>query len=90
MMRAIVLGMGILGMLAGAGLGLYAGHELRACVAQMKAASLKGDTDRYNALVPECNARLQFRSLTFGLVIVGALLVAAPSGYDAIRRKASR
>jgi hypothetical protein len=90
MMRAIVLGLGIFGMLLGAGLGLYAGHELRACVAEMKAAGLRSDTDAYNALVPECNARLQLRSLSFGVVVVGALLIAAPTGYDAIRRIASR
>jgi hypothetical protein len=33
---------------------------------------------------------VQLRSLGFGVVIVGALLVAAPSGYDVAKRLASR
>lgn len=86
-LRLILIGAGLFGMLAGAAMGLVAGADLRDCIHHMKTNA--ANVDAYNALVPVCNQWIQLRSLAFGLVIVGAILMAAPTGYDALlaRRK---
>lgn len=90
MIRQIVLLAGIAGMLLGAGIGLYAGHQVHAAVAQLRVAASQGDTDAYNAAVPQLNAAVKLRSAGFGVVIAGALLIAAPTGYDAVRGRMAR
>jgi hypothetical protein len=86
-MRTTILVTGMALMVLGAAAGLAVGHELRACAATLRDAALRNDVDAYNAAVPTCNALLGQRSLAFGVVIVGALVTAAPAGYEALARR---
>lgn len=87
-LRQIILGAGLFGMVAGAVMGIVAGDDLRSCVQHMR---VQGENvAAYNALVPVCNQWIQLRSFAFGIVIVGAILSAAPAGYDALSRATQR
>ncbi|MEA3200552.1 MAG: hypothetical protein QOE90_1980 [Thermoplasmata archaeon] len=88
-MRTAILLAGMALMVLGAGAGLVVGHEVRACAATLQNAALRDDVGAYNAAVPQCNALVQQRSMAFGVVILGAIVAAAPVGYEAIKSRGS-
>lgn len=89
-MRSAVILAGMALMVLGAIAGLVVGAQVRACGHTLEAAAIRGDVGAYNAAVPLCQGLLQQRSLAFGAVIVGALMVAAPTGYDVLARRPRR
>ena len=90
-MRSVLLALGILGMAGGALMGLLVGSDVHADVAAMKAATQRGDGTAYNHAVDKFNADVHTRAIAFGIVIFGALFMAATAAYDLVeKRRASR
>lgn len=89
-MRKAILVAGLAIMVVGAGLSLVHGHDVRTCAAKMRQAAQREDANGYNALVPQCNAAVQQRSLDFGIVILGALVCAASVGVEMLTSRARR
>jgi hypothetical protein len=87
MVRITLFVLGILLMAGGAVMGLVVGQAVHADVAGMKLATVRGDVTGYNAAVDAYNADVQTRSLSFGVVIFGALFIAATAAYDVVSRR---